>query len=219
MKKIIKILSIILLLFISTGCSGNYDLKINKDLSIDEELTLTINKDNNTYQKTLNIFEKNNISKDNYTVVSSGDEIKITYKDSFTSFDDYIINSKVYHQLFDKIQYNKTKEYVDLYVSENLKIKNSNNNINGTNLTDFDVLQINIETPFKVKYSNEDMKSDNIYTWTINKNDTKKKIQMQFKIVEDKFPIRGVLVGSVLLIVIAIFVINVISRYRKSQDI
>ena len=219
MKKIIKIISIFILLIISTGCSGNYDLKINKDLSIEENLSLTLKKENNTYQKTLNIFEKNNISKDKYSVSTSGDEVKITYKDTYISFEDYLINSKVYHQLFDKIEYNKSQDFIDLYVDENIRIKNSNNIKNGTNLIDFDVLQINIENPFKVKLSNEDMKSDNIYTWTINKNDNSKKIQMQFEIREDKLPIKSILVGIVLFIVITILSINIIKRYKEGQDI
>ena len=219
MKKIIKVISIFILLLISTGCSGNYDLKINKDLSVDESLNLELQKSDDNYNKTLKIFENNNISKDNYSVVTSDDKIKITYNESFISIEDYLINSKVYNQIFNKIEYNKTSQIVDLYTSENIKIKNNNNSINGTNLIDFDVLQINVETPFKVKYSNEDMKSDNIYTWTINRNDIKKQIHLQFKIVEDKFPIRSVIVGLVLLIVISIFTINIINRYRKSQDI
>ena len=56
MNKKLKIFIIGILLILVTGCSGNYNLKINDDMSINEELYLTIDNSNNAYTKTLKIF-------------------------------------------------------------------------------------------------------------------------------------------------------------------
>ena len=112
MKNKIKFLILFLLIIITTGCSGNYNLKINADLSVDENLELTIDNENDAYEKTLKIFEDNKIKRDNYDVNINSNEVTITYKDKFDSIEDYILNSKVYPQLFSKIQYNKTSKYI-----------------------------------------------------------------------------------------------------------
>lgn len=219
MKNKIKFLILFLLIIITTGCSGNYNLKINADLSVDENLELTIDNENDAYEKTLKIFEDNKIKRDNYDVNINSNEVTITYKDKFDSIEDYILNSKVYPQLFSKIQYNKTSKYIDLYTNEDLKIKNGYNEENGSNLTDLDVIQVNIENPFNIISSNEDIVNNHIYTWSIKKNEGQKNIHMQFKPNFNKFPIRPVIVGLLIIIVSIFLIYNLIKRYRNSQRI
>ena len=151
MDKKLKIFIIGILLILVTGCSGNYNLKINDDMSVDEELYLTIDSTNNAYTKTLKIFKENNIPEKDYEVVLSDNNVRITYNKKYDSIEEYLLNSKVYHELIDEIQFNKSNDYIDLYVNQKLKLSNDNGiKINGTNLTDLDVLQINIENPFDV---------------------------------------------------------------------
>lgn len=219
MKKIIKYILIIFILILLTGCSGNYNVIINSDLSVNEELELTIDNEYGQYQKTLSIFEKNNIDKDNYDVNVEDDEIKIKYNEKFNSIEEYISNSKVYKQLINNIQLNRNNDYIDIYVDENLKIKNKYTNINGTNLVDLDVIQVNITNPFKVVLTNADMINDNVYTWSITKEDTRKKIQMQFKPSLDVFPIKPVVVGIAIIISSTILIYNLLKRYRRRQRI
>lgn len=219
MKKIIKYISIIFILILLTGCSGNYNVIINSDLSVNEELELTIDNEYGQYQKTLSIFEKNDIDKDNYDVSVEDDEIKIEYNEKFNSIEEYISNSKVYKQLINNIQLNRNNDYIDIYVDENLKIKNKYTNINGTNLVDLDVIQVNITNPFKVVLTNADMINDNVYTWSITKDDISKKIQMQFKPSLDVFPIKPVVVGIVILISSTILIYNLLKRYKGRQRI
>ena len=219
MKNKFKIILIIFLVIILTGCSGNYNLVINDDMSVEEEIDLVIDNKNDTYDKTLKIFEENNINIDNYDVSVIENEVHINYKENFDSLEEYIVNSKVYHLLFNEIVYNKTSDYIDLYIDQNLKILNSNTIINGSNLTDFNVIQINITNPFDVNMSNAEMINDNVYTWTITKDDVTKKIQMQFKPQLNVFPYREVIVGSVILICFAIILISIYIRYRKKQKI
>ena len=219
MNKKIKYIVISVLLLLVTGCSGNYNVKINEDMSVNEELYLTIENKEGLYQKTLKIFNDNNVKEKDYEVVLSDDNLKITYNASYNSIEEYILNSKVYHQLIDNIELNKSNNYVDLYVNEKLKLSNSNMKQNGTNLTDLDVLQVNIENPFEVNFSNAELVTDNVYTWTIKNGDIEKKIQMQFKPSLDIFPYRQVIVLSVVIICFVIIGVSIYIRSKKSQKI
>lgn len=219
MNKKIKYIVISVLLLLVTGCSGNYNVKINEDMSVNEELYLTIENKEGLYQKTLKIFNDNNVKEKDYEVVLSDDNLKITYNASYNSIEEYILNSKVYHQLIDNIELNKSNNYVDLYVNEKLKLSNLNMKQNGTNLNDLDVLQVNIENPFEVNFSNAELVTDNVYTWTIKNGDIEKKIQMQFKPSLNIFPYRQVIVLSVVIICFVIIGVSIYIRYKKSQKI
>lgn len=220
MNKKLKIFIIGILLILVTGCSGNYNLKINDDMSINEELYLTIDNSNNAYTKTLKIFKENNIPEDDYEVVLSDNNVRITYNKKYDSIEEYLLNSKVYHELIDEIQFNKSNNYIDLYVNQKLKVLNDNGiKMNGTNLVDLDVLQINIENPFDVNFSNAEIVNDNVYTWTIKKGDTEKKIQMQFKPSLNIFPYKQVAVLSTVIVCILIIIFTIYGRYKKRQKI
>mgnify|MGYP004613671835 FL=1 len=220
MNKKLKIFIIGILLILVTGCSGNYNLKINDDMSINEELYLTIDNSNNAYTKTLKIFKENNIPEDDYEVVLRDNNVRITYNKKYDSIEEYLLNSKVYHELIDEIQFNKSNNYIDLYVNQKLKVSNDNGiKMNGTNLVDLDVLQINIENPFDVNFSNAEIVNDNVYTWTIKKGDTEKKIQMQFKPSLNIFPYKQVAVLSTVIVCILIIIFTIYGRYKKRQKI
>lgn len=220
MNKKLKIFIIGILLILVTGCSGNYNIKINDDMSIDEELYLTIDSSNNAYTKTLKIFKENNIPEKDYEVVLSDNNVRITYNKKYDSIEEYLLDSKVYHELIDEIQFNKSNNYIDLYVNQKLKVSNDNGiKMNGTNLVDLDVLQINIENPFDVNFSNAEIVNDNVYTWTIKKGDTEKKIQMQFKPSLNIFPYKQVAVLSTVIVCILIIIFTIYGRYKKRQKI
>ena len=219
MNKKLKIFIIGILLILVTGCSGNYNLKINDDMSINEELYLTIDNTNNTYTKTLKIFRENNIPEKDYEVVLSDNNVRITYNKKYDSMEEYILDSKIYHELIDEIQFNKSNDYIDLYVNQKLKLSNDNIKSNGTNLVDLDVLQINIENPFSVNYTNAEIVNDNVYTWTIKKGDIEKKIQMQFKPSLNVFPYKQVAVLSTVIICSLIIIFTIYRRYKKRQKI
>lgn len=219
MNKKLKIFIIGILLILVTGCSGNYNLKINDDMSIDEELYLTIDNTNNTYTKTLKIFKENNIPEKDYEVVLSDNNVRITYNKKYDSMEEYILDSKIYHELIDEIQFNKSNDYIDLYVNQKLKLSNDNIKSNGTNLVDLDVLQINIENPFSVNYTNAEIVNDNVYTWTIKKGDIEKKIQMQFKPSLNVFPYKQVAVLSTVIMCSLIIIFTIYRRYKKRQKI
>ncbi len=219
MNNKLKIIVISIFILLLTGCSGNYNLTINKDMSVNEELELSFDNNKDLYNKTLKIFENNNVDKNKYDVNISNGKVAIKYNEKFNSIEDYILNSKVYKQLFNEIQYNKTKSYIDLYVSDELKLKNNYNLISGSNLQDLDMIQVNITNPYKMIYTNAEIENNNTYTWTIKKNDQNKEIQMQFKHLLNEFPYRLVIVLSVIALVVIISGINILLKTRKRQSI
>lgn len=219
MKKIIKKIFVLLFLLLVTGCSGNYNLNINEDMSIDEELFLSIRNKEDLYQKTINIFKENGIPSDKYTVSIKGDELQIVYNEKHSTIENYILDSKIYPQLINEIQYNKSNNYIDIYISERIKQKNNYTQLNGSNLTDFDFIQVNIMNPFEVNFSNAEIVNENIYTWTIKKDDMNKKIQMQFKPSLNIFPYKQVIVGSVVIICFIIIISIIYKRYKKVQKL
>lgn len=216
MKKKIKILLLFIFIILLTGCSGNYNININEDLSVDENLYLTMDNNSNNYINTLKIFDNNNIDKDKYDISLNGKEVIIEYKDKFNTIDEYLLKSKVYHQLIDEISYNKTNDYIDIYVNQYLKLK-GNDNIGNT--SDLDVLQINVTTPFKMIINNADISNDNTYTWTINKDSKQKKIIISFMPKLNSFPYSQAIMISVLIVTITIIVITLIKRLKNSQKI
>ena len=216
MKKF-KIIITLLLVFLLTGCAGNYDITINKDLSIKEELNLELVNTGNEYNKTLKIFEDNNINKDNYHVFVNGTKVVIKYNENFSSIDDYILNSKLYHQLIDEIKFSNVDDNIDIYINQNLKLKNDDNNIG--NLSDIDFLQINIKNPYKVIVSNEDSYNQDIYSWTITKDTINKKILMQFEPKSDEFPYGTVIMIIVLSLCTFILVHMVVKSYKNAHKI
>lgn len=216
MKNKFKLLILVVSIVLLTGCSGNYNLKINKDLSVEENLYLTIDNTSDAYKNTLKIFDDNKINKDNYNVSVSGNNVVIEYNEKFKTIDQYLLNSKIYHQLFDNISYNKSEKYIDLYTNQNLKLKGSSYI---GNTSDLDVLQINVEVPFKMVSDNSDISNDNIYTWTIDKNTESKKIAMHFTADSEGFPYGQVIVISLIVIALTVFAIMIIKMYKEKQQI
>lgn len=216
MKKI-KIISLFIVIFLFTGCAGDYNITINKDLSINEKLNLELENTGTEYNKTLKLFTDNNIDEDNYHISVNGSKVIINYEEDFNSIYDYILNSKVYHQLIDEIKYSKVDDYMDIYIYQNLKLKNDNNDIG--NISDIDFLQINVINPYKVIVSNEDTLSENVYTWNITKDTINKKILMQFEPKLNKFPYSALIISIVLLICSFILIYIIIINYKNKQKI
>ena len=180
---------------------------------------MTLEKESETYEKTLKIFEDNNIDTSKYKVVTSGDEVQITYKENYNSIEDYIVNSKVYPQLVDKIEYNKKDGYVDLYVDENLKVKNSVTDNIGTNLLDFDVIQVNIINPFKINVTNAELQNEDTYTWSLTKDNPDLKVQMQFRPTMNRIPYRPIIVLVVIVLSSFILIYRFSKRFKGRQKI
>jgi len=178
MKKI-KYLLLIIIVLLFSGCSGNYDLTLNKDLSVSEELDIYVINKSDAYDRTYQLLEEAGISEDNYDIVVIDDKIRITYKQEYESFEDYYLSSNLYKMFFENIEYKKDNKGLSINTESIFKLNDENNHniINSYNIEDFN---INIKSPFKVNKSNADVVKDNTYTWTLNSNDNYKKISIDY---------------------------------------
>ena len=178
MKKL-KYLVLILMIFLFSGCSGSYNLTFNKDLTVEEKLDVLIENKENYYEKTIQMFEKAEIDESEYNVKVIDEKVSVVYEHKYRSFSDYYLNSKLYKTLFEDIEFKKDKTGMKINTESYFKL-NDNENEDIINSYDIEDLKINIKMPFYMNKSNEDSKQNDIYTWEINKNDTKKEINMDF---------------------------------------
>lgn len=184
MKKI-KFIILILIVFLFAGCSGNYNLTFNRDLSITEDIDILIDNKDNSYEKTHMLFENADIDPDKYDIILNGDKVRITYKEKYRSFEEYYLNSKLYRVLFKEIELNRDNTGVVINAEANLKL-DDNNNQNIVNSYDIDDLKINLNIPFSVNSNNADEVKDTTYTWILNKNNTYKNISMKYDYQNDR---------------------------------
>ena len=214
MKHIKKII-ILLFVIILTGCSGTYNLKFNDDLSIKEELNVEIPSTEENKQKTLDLFKNNKINNKKYSIKSSNNRLKIKYSEEYISIEDYIVNSNLYHLLFDSISYDKTDKYIEVEAKNALDLKN--NSIYKVNNYDISLFQINLESTHKILSSNYDQKEGNIYSWTIDENTKEKEIN--FKISTDYYKNKIVYLVPLIIIglVMVISFIYLYNRIRKTN--
>lgn len=216
MKKI-KVLILFLGIILLTGCSGTYNLKINEDLTVEENIDFTISSNNDAYNKTLKLFEDNNISKDKYDVVASDKNVKITYNETYDSIEDYIINSNLYKNLFDTINYENNGKKINISTSSVFKLDDSDSEFI-TEENNISLLQINVETPYKVVESNAENISDNIYSWTLNKDTTNKDIDFKINIRNKANSYISIivlsLIGIIVIGTITVIVIRIIKRQK-----
>ena len=189
-KKMKKKLIILFLLFLTSGCSVKENIIINKDLSVNEEVSMSGTKsffDNrymvlpiNVIKEVLTSFDReNNLIQNGYMYDIYEDEryprvLAQKKYDSISSFTEQTIFKNQYY------------EYLKTNIDGNLiSIKSSE----FTNYEDGDIYKysiksciINIKLPFKVISSNADKidKKTNTYTWLINEKTTDKIIDITF---------------------------------------
>lgn len=178
MKKM-KIILLGLLIIVLTGCKGQYNLTVNKDLSISEDVVISIENKDDVYDKTTKLFEDNNIDDSMYSISQNDEYVTIKYKEEFRNFEDYFLNSKFYSRILSDEDYTKDNKKVSYRGFAYLKLDDSDNSDlnNSFNISDF---KINLNVPFTVKESNADKVEENTLTWNLNQKDTTKIINFSF---------------------------------------
>ena len=214
MKKI-KYLLLIIIVLLFSGCSGNYDLTLNKDLTVDEKLDLYVLNKSDVYERTYQMLEEAGISEDDYNIVIIDDKMRITYNQKYDSFEDYYLNSNLYRVLFEGIEYSKDNKGMSISASSVLKLDDEGNQ-NIINSYEFEDLKINIKSPFKVNKSNADEIKDNTYTWNLNSNDTYMNIRVDYSYKNNNSIsiVMLILVGIVSFIIIG-YVVTYLIRNKR----
>ena len=184
MKYIKRIVLILFLVIMISGCSVDYSLKINKDLSINEKITASENTDrmksrtnldvNQSVRYLYNIYKREDMNDDSYSIISKDSNTAVTVNNSYKSIKEY--SDKFDNDIFKQKNNYKDKKNVVIELDQTDLIDSKS-----TNRYVYDKINITIEVPFEVKESNADSVKGNRYTWYVSK-DTKelKKIYIKF---------------------------------------
>lgn len=215
MKKI-KILLLILTVIVLTGCRGEYNLTVNKDLTLNEKVNLYVENVNDNYDKTLNLFEKNNIDDSNYSITQNDEYINIKYEETFKNFEDYFLNSKFYSRFVSDEDYKKDNKRITFSGVSILKLNDnvSDSDLNNTfNISD---LKINLNIPFIIRDNNADEINNKTLTWNLDSEDTYRKFEFKFDYLKNNnlYVIIIILCSAIVLVSGFIFIRNYLKEKR-----
>ena len=220
-----KNIFLLLILFLLTGCSCNYNVSINKDLTIDEEVTIYgTNRLYNAYYKTnkadvllenlenyLEEIKENNYE---YSLIEEGEpHIIITKK--YQDIENYLNNSKFFNDYFDEISYNKEGNIVKI---ETVGF-NPNEEDNPDRFYVEDAI-ININVAYEVDNVNTEDVDDrtNTFRYYLKEEDNDFKILINYDISKKFNPHKKnmiYIVGAILVIVITWVTLFFINRKKK----
>ena len=214
MKKI-KVLFLLLVLVLITGCSGTYNLKIDKDLSVKEELNVVLENEATSFEEFNSLLKNNKIDSNDYKLVTQGDNLNLSYSHEYNSIEEYLLESKVYKQLFDNISYDTDRKDFTLEAKNIFNLDNPNMN----NSKNAKLLQINVTTPLYVIDENSDSISENTYSWTIDNKTKEKDLYIEFSVDDRKLNTGSIIILSTIAISSIILVIIIAKRILNSRKI
>ena len=216
-KKISLILLVLLIL--CSGCTAQYTLSIQEDLSVKESFTAMEDAEfyneytHSSVQKVIGFILEPNLdylNENGFTITEiinkrdAGVEIENSYK----SIEEYKEKSKVTNQLADDWTYEENGDEITLTIKGAFSQEEQSQD--GRYVVD--EAQINIQLPFTVVSHNADEHEEgtDIYTWSFDQNTEEKEITITFnKNIERKFSpvyiVIGVMVAIILIIVYIIF--------------
>ena len=214
MKKI-KIVFLALIILLITGCAGTYNLTINEDLSVKENLSVNFSGEESSYDKINDLLRRENVKEDEYTLTTEGYNLKLDYTHEYSDIEDYLLNSLLYKQLFDSISYDSDNKEVALSTGNifNLSTSKLNNSYNIKNL------QINVTTPLDVIEENADMINENTYSWTLDNTTKEKYMYLTFSKGSNLLNKGTTIVLCVMVVAVAISAIIMIKRLSESKKI
>ena len=230
-----KILLIILLLFLVTGCSSvKYEIKIQKDLSVIESANMSATSEyfNNFYmnlpitivkefyedEEWISPLKNNNyqyeLRKDNTPYPS----VFATKK--YNSLNEYVESTVYKNQVFNKLDVKTKDNLVTLEATEYKKYlpDDGDGDVNGR--YPVSKLIVNIKLPFVVKDTNADKidKRNNIYTWTINEETEDKEIKITFdKTKIFVYNISWYISLAIIIIIVIVAIVLIIKAIRKNN--
>lgn len=183
-----KIILLILVTLLFTGCTVKYDLSINSDLTVNEKVTAS---DISTSIKTKTGMEPTVVANSLYdlykidgvdysfSTVEGNNSITSTATTSFKSLEEYEDYFK--SDIIKEVNITKKDSYITLEYKQEVPL----NNYSSMSLI-YDTIEVNIDVPFKVTENNADKVKGNTYTWVISKNDKLKNIKITFDSSETK---------------------------------
>ena len=230
MKKI-KIFIFLCLVLLLSGCSVEYDLTLNDDLTVSEKVVatektkrmeaLTKQKGKQAVNYLYDMFKRNG---EDITLTSREDDYN-TYATVITSHED--INdyaSKFSSDVFDNVNVTKDGNIIT-FSAEQKELLSSDTNYSLL----YDDITVNITIPFEVTSNNADKVNGNTYTWNIKKDSDYKTIEFSYKEGNKKDEVNinvnnetynihyGVVIAVGLVIIIGSIVLFVYIKNKKNN--
>ena len=202
MKKY-KIVLLIVILLSLTGCSFEYNMKIDTNTISEENIVYIPNTDKNDIKQEVEKLVSrytgptNSLGMYNQSVIEDNNNFGMSYKKNYDTLNDYN-NSLSFSICYDNYKLIKEKDKIVISTSKRFNCFNK--------YSELDDVTINIDSSLEVESSNADEVNGNIYTWNINKsNADNKPINIVLKPnTEQKEKQRQL---SVVLLVIAAFIL------------
>lgn len=222
---------LLIFVFLLSGCSVEYNLVINEDSSINEEVIASENT-NRLEAKTrlkgtqacnylYNMYkrENENISID-YT--EDGSTTYGTARTIHNDIDDYA--SKFSSDIFENVELMKNDDEITITAVQKDELENDSS----TSYI-YDDIKVNITIPFVVIQNNADSISGNTYTWLIKKDENRKTIELTYndkvlpnsaniEINNNKYNLKYeyFIIGGIVLIVLVIVIIIFIKNKKNN---
>ena len=224
MKMKIMLIFIIIFCF---GCTANYHLKINEDLTVEETIKGFEKNEyyDSYYRSSKDLVVQNAVAlhqdyldKNNYSFHTEKEDSKYGAVASlkYSSLDDYYKRSKVYEQYFNNWSIKKEKNIITIDLSS--KKKPNGTGIDGRyTVSDGDV---SINLPFKVLKHNADKVKNNTYIWNIN-SFKGKKIYLKFdskKNNETELNFIGIIVIGIIVLIASGIIILFIKKNKEKNE-
>ena len=202
MKKY-KIVLLIVILLSLTGCSFEYNMKIDTNTISEENIVYIPNTDKNDIKQEVEKLVSrytgptNSLGMYKQSVIEDNNNFGMPYKKNYDTLNDYN-NSLSFSICYDNYKLIKEKDKIVISTSKRFNCFNK--------YSELDDVTINIDSSLEVESSNADEVNGNIYTWNINKsNADNKPINIVLKPnTEQKEKQRQL---SVVLLVIAAFIL------------
>ncbi|MBR4830934.1 MAG: hypothetical protein IKZ96_04185 [Bacilli bacterium] len=184
MKYIKRVLIILFFVIMISGCKVNYELQINKDLSVNEKVTATENTNRMKSRTNLDIsqsvsylykiYKTSYMGDDNYSIISADSTTSATVNNSYSSIEEYSKNFKT--DIFEEKIVCKDKNHIRIEFDQFGLI-----NTKASNRYVYDEIEVVIEVPFEVSDHNADKVVNNKYTWYVKADtDEYKNIMIEF---------------------------------------
>lgn len=224
-----KIILLILVTLLFSGCSVKYNLNINDDLSVNEKViasensyTLKTNTGQDPKIAANSLYELYKIKGVKYNISTNENNGETITKVSttFDSLEDYSNYFK--SDIVKEVNITKQGSYITLEYKQDVPLTDYS-----SKSLIYDSIEVNIDIPFKVTENNADSINGNTYTWNIEKNGKLKDIKVTFNKDETNTSKKINILGffeinikySILLVagLIVILILMVLAVYTKNK--
>ena len=181
-----KIILLILVMLLFSGCTVKYDLFINEDLTVNERVTASegsnslktkTGREPKTVADTLYNFYKIDGVKYSFSTVENSNSITSTASTSFNTLEDY--QEYFTSDIVKGVNVTRDGDYITIEYKQDVPLQK----YSSKSLL-YDQIEVNLEVPFKVIEHNADSVKRNTYTWNIYKDGNLKEIKIKFNTKE-----------------------------------